>query len=236
MENGIKLQYHKINAIYYQSVWDFQQQLHDRVKQDKRRRRQDDILSPYLGHMIMCEHRPVFTMGKRASMQNLLLDEKSLADRGIELFEINRGGDITYHGPGQLTGYMIMDLALLYRDLHLYIRNLEEVIIRTLSDYDLIGMRIPDYTGVWIERAEKRWKICAIGVHMSRWVSMHGFGFNVNTDLSYFKHIVPCGIEETDKGITSLAQELNRRVDTEEVEQSLKKHVSEVFGLQIINI
>ncbi len=236
MENGIKLQYHKINAIYYQSVWDFQQQLHNRLKQHKRSCSQDKSLTPSLGHLIMCEHRPVFTMGKSASKQNLLLDAKSLADHSIELFEINRGGDITYHGPGQLTGYLIMDLELLYRDLHLYIRNLEEVIIRTLSDYDLIGIRIPEYTGVWIERDYKLWKICAIGVHMSRWISMHGFGFNINTDLSYFKHIVPCGIEETDKEVTSLAQELNRSVATEEVELSLRKHISEVFGLQIIKV
>jgi len=176
----------------------------------------------------------VITLGKSADEANLLSTEKTLIDKGVELYNINRGGDITYHGPGQITGYLIMDLELLYRDVHRYVRNIEDCIIRLLTDYGINGERIAEYTGVWITDSAGSRKICAIGVHLSRWVSMHGFGFNVNTDLSYFDNIIPCGIDQADISVTSLSHEIGRGVDIAEIKKALMSHICAVFGIEII--
>jgi lipoyl(octanoyl) transferase len=177
----------------------------------------------------------VITLGKSASLSNLISTEAELSENNIEVFNINRGGDVTYHGPGQLTGYLIMDLELLYRDVHKYVRNIEECIIRLLSKYDIVGHRHDDYTGVWITDDHGSRKICAIGVHLSRWVSMHGFGFNINTDLSKFNNIIPCGIDEKGMTVTSLAQELGYKVPMTEVKDQLQLVLEEVFGIKIIH-
>ena len=172
----------------------------------------------------------------------MLLNETELVQEGVEFFKINRGGDITYHGPGQITGYPILDLDCFFTDVHKYVRYLEEAVIRTIAEYGLVGIRIQGYTGVWLENLPKNpnyteggksyRKICAIGVHLSRWVTMHGFAFNVNTDLKYFNNIIPCGIIDEDKAVTSLAAELGRKIDVEEVKMKLKAHYADLFQFQ----
>ena len=194
--------------------------------------------------ILLVEHPPVYTLGRSGSMDNLLLNEQELLDRGITFFPINRGGDITYHGPGQNVGYPILDLECFFTDVHKYVRCLEEVIIRTMAEYGLEGTRIEGYTGVWIEHnpnfpsddpdVSKKRKICAIGVHLSRWTTLHGWAFNVNNDLSYFNYIVPCGIVDADKTVTSLARELGREMDMAEVKKHIVRHFGEVFEAEII--
>jgi lipoyl(octanoyl) transferase len=171
-------------------------------------------------------------------MDNLLLTEQELTERGIDFYPINRGGDITFHGPGQIVGYPVLDLELFFTDVHRYVRNLEEIIIRTLADYGLAGFRITDYTGVWLERPEapqKYGKICAIGVHISRWVTLHGWAFNVNTPLEYFNNIVPCGIADPEKTVTSLSIELGRDLNMEEVKSRIKYHFEAVFETKLLS-
>jgi lipoyl(octanoyl) transferase len=176
----------------------------------------------------------VYTLGKSGSLSNLLLDEVALQKAGFEFFKINRGGDITYHGPGQIVGYPIFDLDCFFTDVHRYVRTLEEAVMLTLAEYGLKGIRVEKYTGVWLEASETKplRKICAIGVHLSRWVTMHGFAFNINTNLDHFKHIIPCGIVDEDKAVTSLALELGKEQDIEAVKQSLKQHFAQVFGFE----
>ena len=183
--------------------------------------------------LILCEHNPVFTLGKSGSVDNLLLSEEKLEEAGIEFFKINRGGDITYHGPGQIVCYPILDLDRIFTDVHKYIRMLEEVVIRTLAHYDIKGTRIKEYTGVWLDQTSvlPQRKICAMGVHMSRWVTMHGFAFNINTDLSYFNKIIPCGITDTNKAVTSMEVELGRKIDQDEIKKHIIYYFSELFGL-----
>lgn len=186
-------------------------------------------------HLLFCEHPHVYTLGKSGSADHLLLNELGLKEKGVTFFKINRGGDITYHGPGQIVGYPIFDLDGFFTDVHKYVRFIEEAVIRTLGDYGLAGKRIKGFTGVWLEASEgqpKR-KICAIGVHLSRWVSMHGFAFNINTDLKYFDYIVPCGITDKDKVVTSLERELGTTIDLEEVKQRLKGHFAELFDFEL---
>lgn len=168
-------------------------------------------------------------------MENLLLDEAGLEEKHASYHHINRGGDITYHGPGQIVGYPILDLDNFFTDIHLYLRTLEEAIIRTLADFGLKGERYPGFTGVWLDVADpvRARKICAMGVRASRWVTMHGFALNVNTDLSYFGNIVPCGID--DKGVTSMQKELGAPVETDQVKSIITKHLAELFGMEIIN-
>jgi lipoyl(octanoyl) transferase len=192
---------------------------------------------PQRNHLLIVEHPPVYTLGKSGIMDNLLLTEQQLTEQGIDFFPINRGGDITFHGPGQIVGYPILDLELFFTDVHRYVRNLEEIIIRTLADYGLSGFRIKDYTGVWLERPEapqRLGKICAIGVHISRWVTLHGWAFNVNTPLGYFSNIVPCGIVDPDKTVTSLSLELGRKLDMEEVKNRIKYHFEAVFETKLL--
>ena len=235
--------------IPYTTAWDGQFVLLNEVIQRKKsiRAMQPDINVPasraeliekQKHYLWFCEHPPVFTLGKSGSIENLLYNEDELAQRNATFFKINRGGDITYHGPGQITGYPIFDLECFFTDVHKYVRALEEVAIRTLADYGLVGIRIKDYTGVWLHEADAKnpkrtfRKICAIGVHLSRWVTMHGFAFNVSTDLTYFDYIIPCGIDEADKSVTSLVHELNRDVDIEDVKEKMKKHFQEVFSFE----
>jgi lipoyl(octanoyl) transferase len=183
-------------------------------------------------YLLFVEHPPVYTLGKSGHIENVLIDAEKMQERGAEFFRTNRGGDITFHGPGQIVGYPILDLELFYKDIGRYLRSLEEVIIRLLASYGIQGDRSPGETGVWIEPGVKgrERKICAIGVRCSRWVTMHGFALNVNTDLSYFGDIIPCGIQ--DKQVSSLAKELGRSVPVEEVKEGLKKQFSIVFGVE----
>jgi lipoyl(octanoyl) transferase len=218
--------------ISYKTAWEQQTAIANELIQAKKNT--DPFNEPIPHSLIFCEHNPVYTLGKSGSIDNVLLNEKELELKGIEFFKINRGGDITYHGPGQIVCYPIFDLDRIFTDVHKYVRGLEEVVIRTLAEYGLDAMRINEYTGVWLEGNDvlpKR-KICAIGVHLSRWVSMHGFAFNINTDLAYFNHIIPCGIADNDKAVTSLALELGRSIDPEEVKLKILFHFSEIFGLK----
>ncbi len=187
-----------------------------------------------LNHVVFCEHSKVITFGKSAKDKNLISSEEILKGSDIELYKVNRGGDVTYHGPGQLTGYLILDLELLYRDVHRYVRNIEECIIRLLERYGLIGIRHDEYTGVWISDNNGFRKICAIGVHLSRWVSMHGFGLNINTDLSQFNHIIPCGINEQRMSVTSLSRELGEDINIEVVKEQLQEILRDVYQLDFI--
>lgn len=180
-------------------------------------------------HFILCEHPHVYTLGKSGMMENLLLNDSRLKELDVTFYKTNRGGDITYHGPQQIVGYPILDLEKIYTDLGKYMRGLEEVIIRTIAHWGLVGDRLPGSTGVWLDAdiKGKERKICAMGVRCSRWVTMHGFALNVNTDLKYFDYIVPCGI--TDKGVTSMQKEIGEAIDMELVKAEIKKHFEEVF-------
>lgn len=192
---------------------------------------------PQEQHLLFVEHPPVYTLGKSGSMENLLLSEAELFEKGIDFFPINRGGDITFHGPGQIVAYPILDLDWFFNDVHRYVRNIEEVIIRTVGEYGLDAFRIPGYTGVWVKKKAPEngfGKLCAIGVHISRWVTLHGWAFNVNTPLEYFRHIVPCGIADEDKVVTSLSNEVGKHIDAQEVKEKLKRHFADVFLCDIV--
>lgn len=192
---------------------------------------EDDELTP--NYLIFCEHPHVYTLGKSGKPEHLLLDENGLKEKNAVFYPINRGGDITYHGPGQIVGYPILDLDNFFTDIHLYLRTLEEAVILTMADYGLKGDRYPGYTGVWLDPDnENARKICAMGVRCSRWVTMHGFAFNVNTDLDYFNNIVPCGID--DKAVTSMQKELGKKADIEGIKKNLKHHISVLFDMEIV--
>ncbi|MDA8693063.1 lipoyl(octanoyl) transferase LipB [Saprospiraceae bacterium] len=231
-------QRHDISFTSYKKVWDFQSLLHEDIKKSKiitsRTTNKNKSNKKYLNHVVFCEHNKVITLGKSAKNNNLLTPRYQLENDNIEIFNINRGGDITYHGPGQLTGYLIFDLELLYRDIHKYVRNIEECIILLLKRYGLHGERHNDFTGVWINDKKGFRKICAIGVHLSRWVSMHGFGFNINTDLSQFNHIIPCGIDEQNMSVTSLSNELGEDQDIKLIKNQLQEIMIEVYHLEFI--
>jgi lipoyl(octanoyl) transferase len=214
-----------LGLIPYKEAWDLQTSIHRRLVENKRA----GYPVPQKHYLLLCEHPPVFTLGKSGSEENLRIDGQQLMDYEIEFFKINRGGDITFHGPGQVVGYPILDLDLIFTDVHKYVRGLEEVIIRVLKQYHVVGTRNDRYTGVWVENdqvSHQSQKICAIGVHLSRWVSMHGFAFNVNTNLEYFNHIIPCGIQDEDKSVCSLASLLGNTLDL----QDIKKRIGEEFG------
>ncbi|MFZ1705728.1 MAG: lipoyl(octanoyl) transferase LipB [Saprospiraceae bacterium] len=231
--------YEWIQGKTYEEVWDYQTSLHQSLIDIKRgltgHIKSEEI--KVVHHLLLCQHNPVYTLGKSGSTSNLLSGEEVLKAQGVEFFKINRGGDITYHGPGQITGYPIFDLDYFYTDVHRYVRELEEVIIQVLKEYKIKGVRIPKYTGVWIEdnvvEGSFR-KICAIGVHLSRWVTLHGFAFNVNTELSYFNQIIPCGIQENHLTVTSLENELGKKVDLKEVEEWLKLKFERIFNIEYI--
>jgi len=189
---------------------------------------------PTLNHLLFCEHPPVYTLGKSGSMKNVLLSEEEMDEREIEFFKTNRGGDITFHGLQQIVGYPILDLEKFYTDIGRYLRELEEVIILTIGEYGIKGERSKGETGVWIEPGilGKERKICAMGIRCSRWITMHGFALNVNTDLSYFENIIPCGIQN--KQVTSMQKELGSKVDIEDVKQKLKNNFAKIFNVEII--
>lgn len=186
-------------------------------------------------YLLFVEHDAVYTLGKSGKKEHVLIDEEERNERGIQFFHTNRGGDITFHGPGQIVGYPILDLEKFYKDIGRYLRELEEVIILTLREYDIQAGRTSGETGVWIDgmiKGRER-KICAMGVRCSRWITMHGFALNVNTDLDYFNHIIPCGIQN--KKVTSIKEELGREVDAEEVKEKLKKNFGIIFNADIID-
>ena len=217
----------------YQEAWDKQEVIFNETValKTKNRTENTDVETP--NYLIFNEHPHVYTLGKSGKPENLLLDEQGLEDKHATYYKINRGGDITYHGPGQIVGYPILDLDNFFTDIHLYLRTLEEAIILTLADYGIKAGRYEGFTGVWLDADNDRArKICAMGVRCSRWVTMHGFAFNVNADLDYFKNIVPCGID--DKDVTSMQRELGRPLDMEEVKAKLKDHIAQLFGMELI--
>ncbi len=243
-----KVLFHDLGLIDYKEAWDFQEKLFNEIVEEKIANRKAALvtLTPGLteqnenpshsnsfnktkNHLLFCEHPHVYTLGKSGDEDHLLLNEQQLKDKSASFYKINRGGDITYHGPGQLVGYPILDLDNFFTDIHKYLRFLEEAIIRTLAEYGLKGDRYPGFTGVWLEPtiALRARKICAIGVRSSRWVTMHGFAFNVHPDLAYFGNIVPCGI--TDKAVTSLEKELGQKVDMDQVKEKVRKHFEDLF-------
>ena len=217
----------------YKETWDYQESLFEEIVELKRKNRAENTEVPTPNYFLFVEHPHVYTLGKSGHIENLLIDEAALAKKGASFYKINRGGDITYHGPGQIVGYPIIDLENFFTDIHKYLRSLEEVIIRTLADYGIKGERSEGETGVWLDVGTPfARKICAMGVRASRWVTMHGFALNVNTDLGYFDNIIPCGIRG--KAVTSLNVELSKeKVDTEEVKTLILKHFEEIFGVSI---
>lgn len=225
-----------LGKIDYKEAWDYQEKLFQEVSDVKLANRDlpESQQIETTNYLLFCEHPHVYTLGKSGNEENLLLNEKGLKQKEATFYKINRGGDITYHGPGQLVGYPIIDLGNFFTDIHIYLRNLEESIILTLKDYGILAGRIDGMTGVWLDHVEKKnpRKICAIGVKTSRWVTMHGFAFNVNANLDYFKSIVPCGI--TDKAVTSLDKELGRTMDMTEVANRVKKHLADIFEFDVI--
>lgn len=227
-----KVAYIDWGLVDYQKAWDNQEQIFNETIAVKTSNRSDDTSVETPNRLIFCEHPHVYTLGKSGHPENLLLDEKGLIEKDATYYKINRGGDITYHGPGQIVGYPILDLDNFFTDIHLYLRTLEEAVILTLSDYGITAGRYPGYTGVWIDADnEKARKICALGVRCSRWVTMHGFAFNVNTNLDYFKNIVPCGID--DKDVTSMQRELGVILQMDEVKSKLKGHIATLFGMTL---
>lgn len=222
--------------ISYQEAWERQTQLHNEVKQIKIDNRRNGTSIPQKHYLIFCEHPPVYTLGKSGKMDNLLLSEKELSEQNIDFYKINRGGDITFHGPGQIVAYPIFDLDEFFTDVHKYVRFLEEAVIRVLKKYDIKADRIKGFTGVWLQANanQKLRKICAIGVHLSRWVTMHGLAFNINTELDYFNNIVPCGIEDEDKEVCSLQSEIGRLINYQAVKEELKKEFEELFNINLV--
>lgn len=223
-----EVRFSDLGLIDYKEAWDLQESLFNRSIQDKIRIRKGEPGIHINNYLLACEHPHVYTLGKSGSVSNLLLDESGLKEHHASYYKINRGGDITYHGPGQLVVYPIFDLDQFFTDIHKYMRFLEEAVINTLKEYGIEGGRVEGLTGVWIEGDTPRArKICAMGVKSSRWITMHGIGFNVNSDLSYFSHIIPCGID--DKAVTSMQQELGRELSMKEVIEVLKLKLAEQF-------
>ena len=222
-----------LGLIDYKKCWDYQEGLFAEILAVKSANRKENKTEATKNHLILCEHPHVYTLGKSGDEKNLLVNEDYLKSRGATFHKINRGGDITYHGPGQIVGYPILDLDNFFTDIHKYLRFLEEAIILTLKEYGLESERSPGETGVWFDvGTPKARKICALGVKSSRWVTMHGFAFNINADLSYFGNIIPCGI--VDKQVTSMQKELGREMDMEEVKTKLKSHLVCLFEMKII--
>jgi lipoyl(octanoyl) transferase len=221
-----------LGLIDYKQAWDFQEELLKEAVDLKISNRKNDTNFIPKQHLLFCEHPHVYTLGKSGAQENLLLDEAHLQDIDAQFYKINRGGDITYHGPGQLVMYPILDLEQFFTDIHKYMRYLEEAVIKTLAHFQITAMRYEGLTGVWIDAETPRArKICAMGVKCSRWITMHGIALNVHPDLGYFGNIVPCGIQ--DKAVTSMAQELGRQISIQEVQEVLLKEMSAVFNFSI---
>lgn len=225
-----------LGLIDYKEAWDYQEKIFDGIVQTKVNNRSLPISEqiPTNNFLIFCEHPHVYTLGKSGHESNLLVNEQELKKKNATYYKINRGGDITYHGPGQVVGYPILDLDNFFTDIHKYLRYLEEMVILTLAEYGIDAGRSVGETGVWIdlENPQKARKICAMGVRASRWVTMHGFALNVNADLNYFGNIIPCGI--VDKAVTSMEKELGQKVDEQEVKKKLEKHFANLFNCTIV--
>jgi lipoyl(octanoyl) transferase len=228
------VQFQDWGMIDYKEAWDKQESYFAATLKIKSDNRTNNTNIPTEHFLIFCEHPHVYTLGKSGKQENLLLDEEGLKNAAATYYKINRGGDITYHGPGQIVGYPIIDLDYFFTDIHKYLRFLEDAIINTLKKYGIESGRIPGLTGVWldIDDMSKARKICAMGVRCSRWVTMHGFAFNVNTDLNYFNNIIPCGID--DKDVTSMERELGYKLDMEEVKSILKNEIAILFDMNFI--
>jgi lipoyl(octanoyl) transferase len=225
--------------IDYKSAWDKQEGLlleNVEIKTAARKENADQnpLLLPTTNHLIFCEHSAVYTLGKSGNISNVLLSDEELFEKGIEFYKTNRGGDITFHGEGQIVGYPILDLEKFQTDIGVYLRNIEEVIIKTIAAFGIKGERSSGETGVWIDNEipGKERKICAIGVRCSRWITMHGFALNVNTDLDYFQNIIPCGIQ--DKKVTSINKEIGFSPELNEVKELIKKNFESVFNAELI--
>ncbi|MDQ6764458.1 MAG: lipoyl(octanoyl) transferase LipB [Bacteroidota bacterium] len=242
-----KVIFEDLGIINYKSAWDYQEELVKKnidIKVQHRKLMQNpgNVLPTFNyelsteNYLLFCEHPPVYTLGKSGHIENVLLNETEMEEKEIEFFRTNRGGDITFHGLQQVVGYPIIDLEKFYTDIGKYLRSLEEMIILTIAEYGIKGERSQGETGVWIEPgiAGKERKICAMGIRCSRWITMHGFALNVNTDLSYFSNIIPCGI--VNKQVTSIEKELNQKVDFQEVKEKLKKNFEEVFNVNITSV
>jgi lipoyl(octanoyl) transferase len=233
MNKTIQLQ--DLGSKDYKSTWEYQEELFKDIVDLKIKNRREELDLPTPNYLLFVEHPHVYTLGKSGDLENLLLNEKQLEAKGATFYKINRGGDITYHGPGQIVGYPILDLENFFTDIHKYLRFLEESIILTLAEYGLKCGRSEGETGVWLDVGTPfARKICALGVRASRWVTMHGFALNVNVDLGYFDNIIPCGIRG--KGVTSLNVELGvERVDEEEVKSKILKHLTELFETEFVS-
>ena len=229
-----KVVFQDLGLIDYKEAWDYQEKRFNEILDVKKNNKKENRQDPTLSYLLFCEHPHVYTLGKSGDENNLLVNEDYLKSREATFYKINRGGDITYHGPGQIVGYPILDLDNFFTDIHKYLRYLEEAVILTLADYGIESTRSDGETGVWLDvGGEKARKICALGVRSSRWVTMHGFAFNVNCDLSYFGNIIPCGI--VDKSVTSMQKELSKEVDMQEVQHKLKGHLKKLFDFQFVN-
>ena len=232
-----KVEFLDLGLVDYKEAWDKQENIFNEISSVKIQNRtlaaENQLQTE--NFLLFCEHPHVYTLGKSGSEQNLLLNESGLKEKRATYYKINRGGDITYHGPGQLVGYPILDLDNFFTDIHKYLRCLEEVIILSLEEYGLKGERYSGLTGVWLDAQDPLHarKICAMGVRTSRWVTMHGFAFNVNCDLDYFKNIIPCGIN--DKAVTSLEKELGKELSMDEVKMKVKRNFEKVFGCELIS-
>jgi len=225
--------FQSLGTIDYQQAWDYQEKLLKATVEQKIRIKKGESTEKTRNYLLFCEHPHVFTLGKSGNEANLLLNDTELLAKEARFYKTNRGGDITYHGPGQLVAYPIFDLDHFFTDIHKYMRLLEESVILTLAEYQITAGRIPNLTGVWIdENTPNARKICAMGVKSSRWVTMHGIGFNINSDLTYFNHIVPCGIQE--KGVTSMKAELGYPIDMEEVGEVLKEKMAYLFDFNFV--
>jgi len=229
-----------LGKIDYKTAWDYQEEILSKnvaFKTEARLKGADanPFVIPTTHHLLFCEHPPVYTLGKSGNIANVLLSNEEMNNQGIEFFRTNRGGDITFHGPQQIVGYPILDLEKFKTDIGVYLRNLEDVIIKSLAEYEIVAGRSEGETGVWIDAdvPGKERKICAIGVRCSRWITMHGFALNVNTDLDYFSNIIPCGIQN--KQVTSIKRELNKEISYQEVKERLKKNFELVFEVELLN-
>lgn len=236
-----EVEFRDLGIMNYKTAWDYQDELmHDNLLVKKKLMEQaeqhvDNFVIPETHNFLLfVEHPPVYTLGKSGKIEHVLLNDEQRQEKGIEFYHTNRGGDITFHGPQQIVGYPILDLEKFYTDIGRYLRELEEVIILTLAEYGIAAGRSAGETGVWIDAAikGKERKICAMGVRCSRWITMHGFALNVNTDLRYFNHIIPCGIQN--KKVTSIKEELGREVNMAEVKEKLKQNFEKVFNVSIV--
>jgi len=229
-----KIQFKDLGNLAYEDALNVQLSHFEKIKNIKIQNRKQNTKLFTPNYFFFVEHPHVYTMGKNGNLSNILFNQKQLENKKIAFYNTNRGGDSTYHGPGQVVGYPILDLDNFFTDIHAYMRKLEEVIILTIANYGLVGERSDGETGVWLDvNTSKARKICAMGVHTSRWVTMHGFALNVNTKLNYFEGIIPCGI--TNKGVTSLAKELGKEIDENLVKKKILKHFSEIFESEFID-